>query len=294
MKRFVAALFMLSGLMVAGGANAGTVAVNFAQVGSDVVVTAAGSLSSIPSGNSGFLVGQVVTGAGYVAFADPAPGRSYFRGVPCSVSPTSSFGTSGIINATSFSGNQFALLASGGPNRSLYLPPDFQGGSINSTITLGNRQLSSLGITPGGVTYTCGADTITVGVPTPAPTVSSVSPTFGSTAGGTSITITGNNLTGATGITVGGTACTAFNVASATSATCTTPSGTAGTASVVVTTGGGSNAANTLFTYTAPTPTPTPTPSPNPIPTLSEWAQISMMFLMILTAGWCGRRLKQR
>ena len=292
MNRFVAALFMLSGLMVAGGANAGTVAVTFAQVGSDVVVTAAGSLSSIPSGSIGFLAGQVVPGAGYVAFADPAPGRSIFRPVPCSVSPTSSFGTGGIINATSFSGNQLALLANGGPNRSLYLPPDFQGGSINSTITLGNRQLSSLGITPGGVTYTCGADTITVGVPIPAPTASSVSPTFGSTAGGTLVTITGTNLTGAIGITVGGAACTSVIVVSATSATCTTPSGTAGPAIVVVTTGGGSSAANLLFTYIDPTPSPTP--SPAPIPTLSEWAEIMMMFLMILTVGWYGRRLKQR
>ena len=35
-------------------------------------------------------------------------------------------------------------------------------------------------------------------------------------------------------------------------------------------------------------------PSPAPIPTLSEWAKIMMMFLMILTVGWYGRRLKQR
>ena len=38
----------------------------------------------------------------------------------------------------------------------------------------------------------------------------------------------------------------------------------------------------------------TPTPTPAPIPTLSEWAKISMMFLMILTVGWYGRRMKQR
>ena len=39
---------------------------------------------------------------------------------------------------------------------------------------------------------------------------------------------------------------------------------------------------------------PTQSPSPQPIPTLSEWAKIMMMFLMILTVGWYGRRLKQR
>jgi hypothetical protein len=52
-------------------------------------------------------------------------------------------------------------------------------------------------------------------------------------------------------------ACTAVNVASDTSATCTTPAGSAGTASVVVTTSGGSNAANTLFTYTTTPGAPT-------------------------------------
>ena len=105
-------------------------------------------------------------------------------------------------------------------------------------------------------------------------TLSSVSPASGSTAGGTSITITGTNLTGATGITVGGVACTAFNAVSSTSATCTTPAGTAGTVSVLVTTAGGTNSANTLFTYAAPVS------SVASIPTLSEWAMILMASLL--------------
>jgi len=60
------------------------------------------------------------------------------------------------------------------------------------------------------------------------------------------------------------------------------------TASVEVTVGGQTNAANTLFTYTAP-----PAP-PQPIPTLSEWAQIMMMLAMLATAGFYGWRMKQR
>ena len=118
----------------------------------------------------------------------------------------------------------------------------------------------------------------------PAPAVTSISPTSGSTAGGTPVTITGTDLTGATGITVGGAACTAVNVASATSATCTTPAGTAGTASVVVTTGGGSNAANTLFTYT------TPSPTPSAVPTLSQWAQLMLGLMVMATLGWYWNR----
>lgn len=43
------------------------------------------------------------------------------------------------------------------------------------------------------------------------------------------------------------------------------------------------------FTTQSCSPTP-----PQPIPTLSKWAQIMMMFLMIATAGFCGWRIKQR
>lgn len=37
---------------------------------------------------------------------------------------------------------------------------------------------------------------------------------------------------------------------------------------------------------------PNPKPNPNPIPTLGEWAQLTMMLMMIVTAGWFGRRSK--
>ena len=89
-------------------------------------------------------------------------------------------------------------------------------------------------------------------VATPAPTVTSLTPTSGTTAGGTAVTITGTGFTGATGVTFGGVAATNVSVVSSTSITATTPAGSAGTASVVVTTPAGSNAANTLFTYITP------------------------------------------
>ena len=92
-----------------------------------------------------------------------------------------------------------------------------------------------------------------------APTVTNISPTSGSTAGGTSITITGTDFTGATAVTIGGTAATNVVVVSSTSITATTPAGTAGTASVLVTTPGGTNSANTLFTYVAALVAPTVT-----------------------------------
>ena len=81
------------------------------------------------------------------------------------------------------------------------------------------------------------------------PTVTSVSPNIGPTAGGTSVTITGTNFTGATAVTFGGTAATSFTVNSATSITAVTPEHAAGAVDVRVTTPGGTGVGGGLFTY---------------------------------------------
>ncbi len=107
--------------------------------------------------------------------------------------------------------------------------------------------------TPGGTNWNNRLFTYKAPVP-PAPTVSSLSPTSGTTAGGTTITITGTGFTGAAGIAIGGLPCAGFTVTNTTSATCTTPPGNAGTASVDVTTPNGTNSANALFTYIQPPP----------------------------------------
>lgn len=119
-----------------------------------------------------------------------------------------------------------------------------------------------------------------------APTVSGVSPSTGSIAGGTSITISGTNFTGATGVTIAGNACTSVVVVSATSITCTTPAGSLGSASVRVTNPGGTNAANTLFTYAVVLAT-------SAVPTLSEWSMIAMASLIVLLASLRIRRRSQ-
>ncbi len=86
----------------------------------------------------------------------------------------------------------------------------------------------------------------------PAPTVSSVGPSSGPAAGGTSVAITGTGFTGATVVTFGGQAAV-FTVGSATGITATAPAGT-GTVDVVVTTLGGASAitAADRYTYVAP------------------------------------------
>ena len=78
------------------------------------------------------------------------------------------------------------------------------------------------------------------GPPTPATT--SLTPTSGSTTGGTSVVITGTDFTGATAVTFGGTAATGYVVDSDTQITATSPAHAAGTVDVQVTTPDGTSA----------------------------------------------------
>jgi putative cell wall-binding protein len=105
----------------------------------------------------------------------------------------------------------------------------------------------------GGQSAIVGGDTYTFSS-TAQPTVTSISPTGGSTSGGTTVTITGTGLTGLTAVAFGGTAATSFTAVSATSATAVSPALGAGTAHVTVTTAGGISAtgAGDQFTYTTP------------------------------------------
>jgi alpha-tubulin suppressor-like RCC1 family protein len=122
------------------------------------------------------------------------------------------------------------------------------------TATLGVTLTDDISINDGSaLALTTPEQTFTITVePPPPPTVTAITPASGSTAGGTSVTITGTGFIAGATVALGGTAATSVNVVSATQITATTPAGTAGPASVLVTTAGGTNAANTLFSYTAP------------------------------------------
>ena len=88
------------------------------------------------------------------------------------------------------------------------------------------------------------------------PTVSAISPNRGTSAGGTTVTISGANFTGTTGVMIGGAAADRVIVLNDNTLACITPAGTAGTAkSVVVSTPNGSNADNSLFTFVQALPT---------------------------------------
>jgi hypothetical protein len=90
------------------------------------------------------------------------------------------------------------------------------------------------------------------------PTVSGISPTFGLTGGGTSITIIGSDFVSGATVTIGGSAATGVAVVDPTTIIATTPAGTVGTATVTVTNPDTqSGSCINCFTYGVPLPAPT-------------------------------------
>jgi uncharacterized protein (TIGR02145 family) len=84
-----------------------------------------------------------------------------------------------------------------------------------------------------------------------APSITGVSPTSGTLAGGTPITITGAGFAGATAVKVGGTNCASFSVVSDTTINCATPTHAIGTVAISVTNPDGIiGTSGNIFTYT--------------------------------------------
>jgi hypothetical protein len=113
--------------------------------------------------------------------------------------------------------------------------------------------VSNAGGTSNGVSYTY----------VPVPSLISISPANGPSAGGTVVTLTGVNLSGATGVNFGATPATSFTVVSNTQITTVAPAGL-GTVQVTVTTAAGSS--NGLpFTYISVPAVTSITPNSGPV-----------------------------
>ncbi len=139
-------------------------------------------------------------------------------------------------------------------------------GTTNVTSYTVDSSTQITAVTPAG---TVGAKTITVETPQGnvtsgaslfsylnSPTVSTVSPNTGATAGGNTITIVGTNFTNATAVKIGTTNVASYTVDSATQITAVTPSGSVGSAQTITveTPQGNVTSGSGLFTYlNAPT-----------------------------------------
>jgi prepilin-type N-terminal cleavage/methylation domain-containing protein len=121
--------------------------------------------------------------------------------------------------------------------------------SITVTSPAGAGTVDTRVTTGAGVSATSVSDLYAYG----APTVTGVSPHFGATTGGTTVTITGTNFVAFAAVSFGGAAPIAYTVNSSTSITATSPAGL-GTVDVTVTTPDGTSATGPadLFSYSAP------------------------------------------
>src|ERR1017187_7331895 len=209
----------------------------------DKVASATGSNSATATlTSSGAWVMQMVT---FAAVSGPAL-------TVTSVSPnsgTTSGGTAVTITGTNFAAG--ATVTFGGTAATNVVV-------TNSTTITAATPTGSAGAVAGTVTNSNGpsgrlASGFTYMAP---PTVTGVSPTGGTTVGGTAVTITGANFIAGAGVTFGGTAATNVLVVNSTTITATTPAHAAGAATVTVTVSGLSGNLTNGYTYVgAPTVT---------------------------------------
>ena len=119
---------------------------------------------------------------------------------------------------------------------------------ITATSPKGPARTVDITVTTAGGTSAAGtADKYTYVTP---PTITGISPSSGTTLGGTEVTITGTGFTGATGVKFGSKAATNVRVASAHKITATTPAGDPRAVNIMVTTPGGTATGTGVYTYT--------------------------------------------
>lgn len=131
--------------------------------------------------------------------------------------------------------------------------PELAGASvfIQPALTVGQTQGPNKG--PAETLWGFNAEVL------PPPTISAIAPTSGSTAGGTAVTISGQNFAEVSAVSFGSSAATSFTVASETTINALAPAGS-GSVPITVTTPAGT-ATSSSFAYTAPPSPPPPAPT---------------------------------
>ncbi|MFT3809610.1 MAG: IPT/TIG domain-containing protein [Micropepsaceae bacterium] len=239
-------------------------------------VIPAGSVTVNSATSLTFVTPAFVAGNAYVLVTTPGgssaavPGGFTFVAAPTAnaLSPSAgpvAGGTMVTVTGTNFVGGDTTVTIGGNvvPAGSVtvnsstsltFATPAHAAGNVAVSVTTSG---GTSGAIPGGYTYAN------------APTAVSLSPVFGPSAGGTSVTISGTNfIAGDTGVTIGGNPVSPANVTvnSSTSLTFTTPAHAAGNVAVSVNTSGG--ASNTVpggFTYAVGPTVTSITPAVGPV-----------------------------
>jgi hypothetical protein len=251
--------------LVAGGTSVVITGTNFTgvtgvQFGPTAAATfsviSATSISATSPAGTGTVDVRVTTAAGTsaIAIAD----QFTYTGPPppaptvTAVAPNSGLAAGGAavtITGTNFTGASAVKFGSATATFSVT-----DATHIAATSPAGSGTVDVTVMTPGGTSGTGVADQFTY---ISRPTVSSVAPNSGTTAGGTPVTITGANFTGASAVKFGSTT-VSYTVTNATQISATSPAGS-GIVDVTVTTPGGTSATGSgdRFTFVAPPPTVT-------------------------------------
>ena len=170
MKRFVAALMLAGGLLVAGGANAAAT-VTFTETGGNVVVTFSGSINTAaltPMPSNGYAP-IIWPGIALVNIGDSG-------GTICSeysgINGPTSWGNGFLTQTSSVTGDKVVIYGgTGHPTGQICLPPGYTGGALNGTSTYNGTTLAALQLTVNTYTYTWGsgatADSINLYIGTP-------------------------------------------------------------------------------------------------------------------------------
>ena len=268
----------------------GSLASGFTYVGAPTVTSVSPSSGSTSGGTAVTITGTNFAAGATVTFGSTA-GTNVTVVSSTTITATTPAGSAGAVNVTVTNiGSQSGSLTNGytyvvAPTVSSVSPStgSTAGGTAvtitgtnfatGATVTFGSAAatnvtvVSSTTITATTPAGSAGAVTVTVtntggqsgnltnGFTYVAPpTVSSVSPNTGSTAGGTAVTITGTNFVSGTAVKFGSGSATNVVVVNATTITATTPAGSAGAVTVTVTVSGQSGSLTNGYTYVV-TPT---------------------------------------
>jgi RHS repeat-associated protein len=247
--------------------------VRFGAVSAQFTVTSATALSAIAPAGVGTVAVTVVTPGGTsvttnsTRFTYPPSTSPVVTGLSPSAGPEAG-GTLVTISGSGLSGATSVTF--GGTSASSFSVKSAT--SVTAVAPAGSGAVSVKVTTPTGTSPPSSASTYTY---FPRPAVTAISPTVGSTGGGTSVTITGTGFLGATAVSFGAKAATAFSIGSATSIVATSPSGTKTVDVTVVTPGGRSPVvAADKFTY-----------SRTVAPAVSAAAQQQAAAAVVLPAG---------
>ncbi len=250
-------------VVITGTDLAGATGVVFGSVpGTDVTVDSATQITVVsPAGDVGPVDVRVTTPSGTSAvvaegvftYVEPEPGVPSVTGLD-PVSGSTAGGTSVVITGTDLAGATGVVFGSV-PGTDVTVDSATQITVVSPAGDVGPVDVRVT--TPSGTSAVVAEGVFTYVEPEPGvPSVTGLDPVSGSTAGGTSVVITGTDLAGATGVVFGSVPGTDVTVDSATQITVVSPAGDVGPVDVRVTTPSGTSAvvAEGVFTYVEPEP----------------------------------------